>query len=635
MTGSELAQNIPAVIHSCRESFVSRLQTAALFVLLLSSLLLSRAVSAAEPDEVQTAAFKTLLDEEWQWKLQDNPEFASWLGDKRYDDRWQDVSLSAIQKRHQRNNEVLRKLDRIDPEKLSPTDRTSYELFRGEYQNAVEGHRFGWYHVPLNQRGGIQDANSLASAMSFDSVRDYENWIARLNRLPRYMSQTIALLQGGVDKRIVHHRKVMARVPGQIRRQIVNNPTSSLFYKPFREMPDSISEDEQFRLQQLAQKAISNKVAPAYQKLLLFFEEVYLPACFAKAGFGQIPNGHEFYAFKARQFTTTDLTPDQIHDIGLGEVARIRAEMKEVMKEVEFKGTFTEFLEHLRSDPRYYYEDPNELLAEYKAICRRIDPKLPKMFGRLPKTPYRLEQIPEHLAPDTTTAYYRRPSADGSRGGTYFVNLFRPETRPKYEMEVLSVHEAVPGHHLQIAISQELEGLPEFRRYGGCTAFIEGWGLYSERLGYELGLYKDPYSRFGQLTYDMWRAVRLVVDTGIHHKGWTRQQAIDFFAINAAKSMHDIENEIDRYIAWPGQALAYKIGQLKILELRAKAERELGDKFDLSDFHDTVLGQGAVTLSVLERIIDEWIAEQKQGRFPPAARINAPVGRHEPARRFS
>jgi uncharacterized protein (DUF885 family) len=582
----------------------------ALSVVLLAELSLPFLSTAEAADPEVSARFQKLLADEWQWALKDDPEFSSWLGDKRYADRWQNVSLSAIKNRIEHKREVLGRLGLIDPEKLSPTDRTSYELFQREHQNAVDGHRFGWYHVPLNQRGGIQDANSLSSAMSFDTVRDYENWIARLNGFPQYMTQTIALLQGGVDKKIVHQRKVMTRVPGQIRRQIVSDPTASLFYKPFLDMPDDIGEADQLRLQKLAQTAIRNKVSPAYQKLLLFFEEVYLPACFEKAGFWQIPNGREFYAFKAKQFTTTDLTPDEIHEIGLAEVARIRAEMKEVMKQVGFKGTFTEFLEHLRSDPRYYYEDPNELLTEYNAICRRIDPLLPKMFGRLPKTPYRLEPIPEHLAPDTTTAYYRPPSADGARGGTYFVNLFRPETRPKYEMEVLSVHEAVPGHHLQIAISHELEGIPEFRRYGGYTAFIEGWGLYSERLGYELGLYKDPYSRFGQLTYDMWRAVRLVVDTGIHHKGWTRDEAIHFFAINAAKSMHDIENEIDRYIAWPGQALAYKIGQLKILELRAKAEKELGDKFNLSDFHDTVLGQGAVTLSVLERIVDEWIAEQ-------------------------
>lgn len=575
------------------------------------ALALLPAFTTQAADQEVTERFEKLLADEWQWKLKDDPEFSSWLGDYRYADRWQDLSLAAIKNRVEHKRGVLGRLSLIDPKKLSPKDRTSYELFQREYQNSVDGHKYGWYHVPLNQRGGIQDASSLSAAMAFDSVKDYENWIARLNSFPRSMNQTIALLQGGVDRKIVHHRKVMSRVPAQIRRQIVNDPQLSLFYKPFLDMPDSISEGDQLRLQKQAQAAIHTKISPAYQKLLLFFEEVYLPACFEKAGFWQIPNGREFYAFKAKQFTTTNLTPDEIHKIGLDEVARIRGEMKEVMKQVGFKGTFTEFLEHLRTDPRYYYRDPNELLAEYKAICRRIDPKLPKMFGRLPKTPYRLEPIPEHLAPDTTTAYYRRPSADGSRGGTYFVNLFRPDTRPKYEMEVLSVHEAVPGHHLQIAISQELEGIPEFRRYGGYTAFIEGWGLYSERLGYELGLYKDPYSRFGQLTYDMWRAIRLVVDTGIHHKGWTRDEAIHFFAINAAKSMHDIENEVDRYIAWPGQALAYKIGQLKILELREKAEKELGDKFDLSDFHDTVLGQGAVTLSVLERIIDEWILEQK------------------------
>ena len=582
-----------------------------LTLFLVFALALLPAFTTQAADQEVTERFEKLLADEWQWKLKDDPEFSSWLGDYRYADRWQDLSLAAIKNRVEHKREVLGRLSLIDPKKLSPKDRTSYELFQREYQNAVDGHKFGWYHVPLNQRGGIQDASSLSAAMAFDSVQDYENWIARLNSFPRSMTQTIALLQGGVDRKIVHHRKVMMRVPAQIRRQIVNDPQTSLFYKPFLDMPDSIGEDDQLRLQKQAQAAIRTKISPAYQKLLLFFEEVYLPACFEKAGFWQIPNGREFYAFKAKQFTTTNLTPDEIHKIGLDEVARIRGEMKEVMKQVGFKGTFTEFLEHLRTDPRYYYSDPNKLLAEYKAICRRIDPKLPKMFGRLPKTPYRLEPIPEHLAPDTTTAYYRRPSADGSRGGTYFVNLFRPDTRPKYEMEVLSVHEAVPGHHLQIAISQELEGIPEFRRYGGYTAFIEGWGLYSERLGYELGLYKDPYSRFGQLTYDMWRAIRLVVDTGIHHKGWTRDEAIHFFAINAAKSMHDIENEVDRYIAWPGQALAYKIGQLKILELREKAEKELGDKFDLSDFHDTVLGQGAVTLSVLERIIDEWILEQK------------------------
>jgi uncharacterized protein (DUF885 family) len=581
--------------------------------LLIVVFLNSSGVQGAESDEAKAAtrAFNQTVENEWQWTLHVDPEFASWLGDHRYDDRWQDLSLEAIQRRHEHRQSVLQDLAKIDSGLLSKQDRVSYELFRGQYKDSADAFKFGWHLVPLTQRGGIQDTSSLASSLRFEEVKDYEAWNVRLFSFPEYMDQTLALMQKGVDRKIVHARVVMTRLPAQIRRQIVDDPTKSLFYKPFRDMPDSIPVDKQKELKADAELFLRTRVVPAYRKMLRFFELVYLPACFDKAGVWQIPNGKEFYASRARRFTTTELTPQQIHDIGLREVKRIRGEMEEVIQEVGFKGTFAEFLEHLRTDPKYYYEDPNELLAEYKAICRRIDPLLPKMFGRLPRRPYQLEPIPEHLAPDTTTAYYRPPSADGGRDGTYFVNLYRPETRPKYEMEVLSVHEAMPGHHLQIALAQELEGIPEFRRYGGYTAFIEGWGLYSESLGYELGLYKEPYSRFGQLTYDMWRAVRLVVDTGIHDQGWSRQRAIDFFAANAAKSMHDIENEIDRYISWPGQALAYKIGQLKILELRRKAEQELGDRFELSDFHDTILGHGAVTLSVLEGIVDEWIAERK------------------------
>lgn len=588
-------------------------QSIVFLTLLAVAVFTSGKVRSAESDATKAAtkAFHQLIDNEWQWTLHDDPEFASWLGDHRHDQRWQNLSLDAIERRHEYRQSVLEHLAKIDSLLLSKQDRVSYELFRGQYQNAVDAYQFGWHLVPLTQRGGIQDTSSLASSLRFETVKDYEAWNIRLYSFPEYMDQTLALMQEGVDRKIVHARVVMTRLPAQIRRQIVDDPTKSLFYKPYRDMPDSISVEKQVDLKEGAELSIRTRIVPAYRKMLRFFEEVYLPACFEKVGVWQIPNGREFYASRARQFTTTDLTPQQIHDIGHHEVKRIRREMKDVMREVGFNGTFAEFLEHLRTDQKYYYKDPNKLLSEYKAICRRIDPQLPKMFGRLPRRPYQLEAIPQHLAPDTTTAYYRSPSADGSRNGTYFVNLYRPETRPTYEMEVLSVHEAVPGHHLQIAVAQELEGIPEFRRYGGYTAFIEGWGLYSEKLGYELGLYKDPYSRFGQLTYDMWRAVRLVVDTGIHDQGWSRQKAIDFFAANAAKSMHDIENEIDRYIAWPGQALAYKIGQLRILELRKKAETELGDKFDLRAFHDTILGQGAVTLNVLDGIVNDWIAERK------------------------
>lgn len=583
---------------------------ALLLILVVSS---SDDVQSAESKEAAVAkkTFETLVEREWEWTLQDDPEFASWLGDHRFDELWQDLSFDAVQKRHEHRRAVLNDLKKIDDRLLSKQNRVSYELLRGQYQDSVDAFRFGWHLVPLTQRGGIQDTSSLASSLQFETERDFESWNARLNRFPEYMDQTLALMQRGIQRKIVHARVVMTRLPSQIRQQIVDDPSKSLFYKPFRNMPASIPAAKQTELKATAQRIIKTKVVPAYQKMLRFFEEVYLPACFEKVGVWQIPDGRKFYAARARQFTTTDLTPQQIHDIGQREVKRIRGEMEKIIKEVGFDGTFAEFLEHLRTDPKYYFNDPNQLLSEYKAICRRIDPQLPKMFGRLPRRPYQLEAIPEHLAPDTTTAYYRPPSADGSRDGTYFVNLYRPETRPKYEMEVLSVHEAVPGHHLQISIAQELEGIPEFRRYGGYTAFIEGWALYSESLGDELGLYKDPYSRFGQLTYDMWRAVRLVVDTGIHDQGWSRQQAIDFFAANAAKSIHDIENEIDRYIAWPGQALAYKIGQLRILELRQKAKTELGDKFNLREFHDTILSQGAVTLNVLDSIVEEWINESR------------------------
>ena len=565
---------------------------------------------AQSESDANADAFHRLLDDEWDRRLRENPTFASWLGDKRFNDRWQDVSLGAIQQRHEQDQAVLEELKQIDATKLEGQDRISFELFRREYQDSVDSFRFGWHLVPLNQRGGIQDENSLADAMSFSTIKDYEDWIARLQAFPEYMDQTIALMREGIRRKIVHATIVMQRVPTQIKRQIVDDPRQSLFYKPLRNVDPSIDDADRQRLQTKAATAIARHVVPSFRKLLDFFDDEYLPACYDRVGVWQFPDGEAFYAQRCRQFTTTNLTAKEIHEIGLSEVKRIRAQMEQIVRDVEFDGTFREFLTDLRTNPKFYFKDPNDLLVAYREVCMRINPQMVKMFGRLPRIPYGIEPIPEHLAPDTTTAYYRPPSADGLRAGTYFVNLYRPEVRPKYEIEVLSVHESVPGHHLQIALAQEIEGIPLFRRYGGYTAFIEGWGLYSESLGSELGLYQDPYSRFGQLTYEMWRAVRLVVDTGMHSLGWSRQQAIEFFAENTAKTMLDIENEVDRYIAWPGQALAYKIGELKIQELRRRAEAKLGDRFNLRDFHDTVLGNGAVTLDILERIIDDWIAAQ-------------------------
>lgn len=584
---------------------------AALGVALMSISLSAR--SSAE-GTAKTSAFRDLVAAEWEYTLREVPTFASHLGDKRYNDRWNDVSLAAIERRHAHYQDVLKQLDAIDPATLPLGDRLNYVLFRKEFANEVEQFPFGWYLVPLNQREGIQDESQVADGIVFTSVKDYDDWIARLKSFPAYMDQTIELMRAGIERKIVQPKVVMKRLPEQIKKQLVEDPTQSVYYKPLKNIAADIPAAEQERLGKEAADAIRSQIVPAYRKFAKFFDEEYFPACFDEVGAWQLPRGQEFYALRARQFTTTNLTPDEIHEIGLAEVARIRKEMEAIVAEVKFEGSFQEFLVHLRTDKQFYYDDPRDLMNGYLALCKRVDPQLTKLFKTLPRIPYGLEPIPEHIAPDTTAAYYRQPSADGQRAGTYFVNLYRPEMRPKYEMEALSLHEAVPGHHLQLALQAELGELPPFRRYGGFTAYIEGWALYAESLGDQLGCYEDPYSEFGQLTYEMWRAVRLVVDTGMHSKKWTREQAIDYFRQNAPKTELDIVNEIDRYISWPGQALAYKIGELKIKELRDRAQSTLGERFDIRNFHEVVLRQGAVPLDVLETIVDEWVAEQSSAK---------------------
>jgi uncharacterized protein (DUF885 family) len=568
--------------------------------------------SAAFAQDAQTTkALHDLFTREWQYDLEQSPTRASPLGDRRWNDRWPDRSLAAIKRRHDHDVQVLKDLGLIDRGKLSAADQLNYDLFKKGYETEIEEYQYRWYLVPLNQRGGIQTQNELADSLRFQTVKDYEDWIARMNAFPTYMDQTIALLKEGAKARIVLPRVIMERVPAQINKQLAARPEDSLFYKPFRQYPADIPTAEQQRLSRAAAVAISANIIPSYQRFKKFFVEEYLPATFSEVGAWQVPQGEAMYAFFTRKFTTTNTTPREVHEKGLSEVKRIRAAMHDVMKQVGFKETLPEFFTLLRTDKRFYYDNPEDLLAGYQAMSKRIDPHLVKVFKTLPRMPYGVEVIPAAAAPDTTTAYYRQPAADGSRAGTYFVNLYKPESRPKWEMLALSLHEAVPGHHLQIALAQELGDIPNFRRFGGYTAFVEGWGLYAESLGEDMGLYDDPYAQFGQLTYEMWRAVRLVVDTGIHQMRWTRKQAIDYFMENAPKAELDIINEIDRYIAWPGQALAYKTGELKIKELRARAKSELGDKFDLREFHDVVLGAGAVPLDVLEQNVAGWIAKKR------------------------
>lgn len=565
------------------------------------------------PSATAADATKSLHDffaVEWDYAMEHSPTWASELGDRRWNDKWPNLSLAAIEAEHRHSQDALNRLRQIDSKQLSTRDQLNFDLFEHHLTQGIAGHAFRWHLVPLNQRGGLQTEDELADSLRFETLKDFEDWVARLRALPRYATQTTDLMREGIRARIVHPKIVMQRVPGQIEKHLVTDPEKSPFYKVFATIPQALAADRE-RLQAEARRVIAQHVVPAYRQFHEFFVKEYLPACFDQVGCWQMPEGEGRYAFEARKFTTASLTPREIHELGLKEVARIRAEMLAIKDKTGFKGDLPAFFQFLRTDPQFYYKTPQELLVGYHAMSRRIDPLLVKVFKTLPRMPYGVEAIPDKIAPDTTTAYYRPPAADGSRAGTYFVNLYRPETRPKWEMMALSLHEAVPGHHLQIALAQEQGELPKFRRHGGYTAFIEGWGLYSEHLGEELGLYDDPYAKFGQLTYEMWRAVRLVVDTGIHSLKWDRQRAIDFFKDNAPKQENDITNEIDRYISWPGQALAYKVGELKLKELRARAAKELGPKFDLREFHDVVLRNGAVPLEILERFVTEWVKERQ------------------------
>jgi len=555
----------------------------------------------------QAKALHELFTTEWDYEMQQHPEEASNLGDRRWNDRWTDESLDAHAKRYQHNQEVLVRLKKIDRNALSPAEQLNYDLFQKRYEDRVEGYKFHWFLLPLNQREGIQTIDDLADAFRFETVKDYEDWVARLHAFPVLMDQTIEVMRQGIRERMVHPKVIMQRIPAQIDKQLVSDPSQSGFYKPFLHMSKNISAADQQRLQAAAKQEITQRVVPAYQKFKQFFVSEYLPAGYDQVGAWQLPHGDELYAYDVRHYTTTNQTPEQVHQTGLREVARINNEMQRVMEQAGFKGSREEFFKFLRTDPQFFYKTPDELFEAYKATAKTVDPNLVKVFRTLPRQPYGVEAIPASFAPDTTTAYYRAGAPDGSRAGTYFVNLYKPDTRPKWEMMALTLHESVPGHHLQIARAQEMGEMPMFRRTGGYTAFVEGWGLYAESLGDDMGLYADPYSKFGQLTYEMWRAVRLVVDTGIHAKHWTREQAIQYFKENAPKHELDIVNEIDRYIAWPGQALAYKTGELKIKELRAHARQELGDKFDIKEFHDVVLGSGSLPLDILERNVNDWI----------------------------
>lgn len=565
--------------------------------------------------ETPTEQLDSLYETVWQRWLSEDPTLATSVGDSRYNDRWPDLSVAALDRVNAADRTALTAMKRFDPAGLPAADRLNYEIIAVELQRRLAGAPFKPYVYAVSHLGSLQSAGSLQTASEiveitpFLTIRDYENWLARLRNFGTYANQVTELLKIGMREKRTQPRIIMQRVEPQLAAQRVAKPEDSPFFAPFKQFPASFSAAEKARLTQSGRDAVAATVLPAFARFTEFFHNQYLPACRSTVGISDTPDGAAFYRQLIAYHTTTDLTAAEIHAIGLAEVDRIHGEMAKVIAAVGFQGTFTEFIHYLRTDPKFFYTDPADLLHGYMVIAKSIDPNLVKLFGKLPRTPYGVRPVPDTSAPNTTTAYYQPLSTDGSRPGYYYVNLYKPEARPKWEMEVLTTHESVPGHHLQLALQYENSvGVPMIRRMSDFTAYVEGWGLYAESLGYQLGLYTDPYAKFGQLTYDMWRAVRLVVDTGIHSQGWTRQQAIDFFLANAPKSELDITNEVDRYIAWPGQALAYKIGQLKFFELRDAAKQALGDKFDIREFHDTVLSTGAVPLSVLDRTVREWIA---------------------------
>ncbi len=562
--------------------------------------------------QVPNAQLHALFEADWQRSLEDNPLMATYLGDKRYNALLPDLSSAAVVQRQATSRASLASLLAIDRAALSPADQLNHDLYRQQLETDIAGFAYPTHLMPVSQQGGPHlFAVQMAPALRFEKAKDYADWTARLRGYGDFVDQAIALMREGIAAGWVPPKAVMQRVPAQIAAQRVATAEQSSFYAPFVKMDARVPEAEQAQLRAEGRAAVDDVVLPALARFETFFNDTYLPATPASVATGDLPDGRAYYDHLARLYTTTALSADAIHAIGLKEVARIRGEMEKIREEVGFEGDLAAFFAHLRTDPKFFHADPQALLADYRALSRRIDPELVKVIGLLPRTPYGIIPIPDAIAPDTTTAYYQQPSADGLRAGYYYVNLYKPESRPRWEMVPLSLHEAMPGHHLQIALSQEMPDQPMFRRQGGFTAFIEGWGLYAERLGYDMGLYDDPYDRMGQQAYDMWRAVRLVVDTGLHSKGWTRQQAIDYFKANAPKSELDITNEIDRYISTPGQALAYKIGQLKLSELRARAETQLGDRFNLRDFHDAVLSDGALPLSVLEARMTAWLATQE------------------------
>ncbi|WP_226468765.1 DUF885 domain-containing protein [Luteimonas panaciterrae] len=574
--------------------------------------------NAATPASTKAAKLDALYAEYWEAYLKLHPVEATFQGDNRYNDQLPDSGSAEYREKTRKFTEDwLKKIEAIGADGLAGQSLISYQIFVREAKDDLESYQYPDWMMPVNQMFSLPIAavqfGSGTGAQPFKTVKDYDNWLARGNRLPVLIDTDIDNMRQGIKAGVVQPRALMEKVLPQLAALIKDKPEDTLLWGPIQSMPESFSAADKTRLTEAYREMIGERIMPAYRKLHDFIDKEYLPKTRASVGLDKLPNGAAWYAYGARKSTTTDMSPAEIHQIGLDEVARIHGEIRKIMVETGFKGSLQDFFQFMKSDPKFSFKSEDALLAYYRALEAKINKRIPEQFSLTPKAPFEIRPVEAFRAKSAAGGEYMQPSEDGSRPGIFYVNTYDLPTRKTWDAEDLYLHEAIPGHHFQIALQQELKSLPAFRRFGGETAFIEGWGLYAESLGKSLGVYESPYDYFGYLQNELWRAIRLVTDTGLHSKGWTREQVIKYMLDNSAESEVQSTAEAERYIAWPGQALAYKIGELKIKSLRAKAERELGTNFDIREFHAEVLKDGAVPLDILEGKIDRWIAEKKKG----------------------
>jgi uncharacterized protein (DUF885 family) len=594
---------------------LSALAASAMMLLAVAQTLRAQAPAAppapAAQVEANRKALNAVFQDYWEDNLKHSPEFASTLGDKRYNDQISDYSVKAVNDGLAREENFLMRLAAIDPAGLTAQETISRDLLLRTFAEDQEAAEFKEWEMPVNQMSGIHTIYPrLVAQLSFTTVKDYDDWIARLHAIPKAFDQVTANMSIGMDDGRVPPKSLLEKALEQVKAMASQKPEESPLALPLKNFPASIKPAEQERIKAEMLDAIRKEALPAYLRFARFLEVSYIPAGRQQPGISALPDGAKYYQFLIRQRTTTDLTAEQIHQIGLDEVKRDEAEMLVIAQKLGF-ADLKSFRASLKANPKLHPDSREALLAAYRGYLTPMHAKLPQLFGRLPKAPFEVVAVPDYLEKTSAPAYYEPGAPDGSRPGRLFIDTYSATDRNLYSVEVIAYHEGLPGHHLQISIAQELDGLPAFRKYSGYTAYAEGWGLYSERLGKDVGFYQDPYSDYGRLEGDIWRAIRLVVDTGVHSEHWTREQMVQYFHDHSAIDETSIQAEVDRYIAWPGQALAYKIGQLKILELRDRAKTALGDKFDLRAFHDQVLDSGALPLDVLSERIDAWIASQK------------------------